>query len=828
MSATAEVLVISSSPERNPVHTPAPPAYDPERLFGLSPVDVETTPLPSPSDLFCPPTHSRFFEVGNQVDELRRDETRKKSSTLTNDDSAVTTLEGEPATDKPKRRGRPKKEQKRATEELGPSVTGNEKTTTKKTITGTSKKRAQPATKRSKQANKTISGRVAKAGTPQVKEAGEKAICPSTPTTALPLKATNDVLEWERDGLQLEQAMTRRLDWTPTVNKVKEVVELEGKSGSDDNTRGFGNLLSEYGFNGAAAPVNDFMASVEGGPTKRRRIELVDPGVYPAPRQSVADDSEKDNTEGTRKSTPAARKKPTKRANKFTTLTARVTAKYINESTEGSDVVDEETPKAKPKVSRSKKKGQAIKSYEPEFVVLSPEEAAKSLDDQELVFGTCSQLEREDSPTTIRELQAAISESERSMTLEASGRPHRTQSKGSSSTVSRFNGSGNLWSVASRDVDGSLMQVEVVDLVNSPDRSGTITLDERPSNAKRVAEAECNTSDINPTQKGSDQAKAASTSETQPVVPSTTQSKNKKAENTTSIARKPDPKMPQYDNFTDAQLSKQAASFGFKPLKNRKKMIELLEKCWKAKNSISSEANNENTDQETPAEPESAPEPGNKPKGKGTTRKTTTKAKAKTQPSTSSKSTTEAISTTKSPSNPNSNTTTSTSTSISKPTPSYANVEEIEDSEEDSDPISFPSPSRLLPQTLQTNHKHAHTLPTSNLPSSPNRTTSTSVPKEPEPPAILLPLTEQITKAVRAQSAAHPASSNSNKTHTRKQTWHEKILMYDPIPLEEFTTWLNTEGLGLVNEDREVGAGFVRRWCESKGVVCCYRPRKKE
>ncbi|EHA24187.1 hypothetical protein ASPNIDRAFT_48336 [Aspergillus niger ATCC 1015] len=715
MSATAEVLVISSSPERNPVHTPAPPAYDPERLFGLSPVDVETTPLPSPSDLFCPPTHSRFFEVGNQVDELRRDETRKKSSTLTNDDSAVTTLEGEPATDKPKRRG-------------------------------TSKKRAQPATKRSKQANKTISGRVAKAGTPQVKEAGEKAICP--------------------DGLQLEQAMTRRLDWTPTVNKVKEVVELEGKSGSDDNTRGFGNLLSEYGFNGAAAPVNDFMASVEGGPTKRRRIELVDPGVYPAPRQK-----------GTRKSTPAARKKPTKRANKFTTLTARVTAKYINESTEGSDVVDEETPKAKPKVSRSKKKGQASKSYEPEFVVLSPEEAAKSLDDQELVFGTCSQLEREDSPTTIRELQAAISESERSMTLEASGRPHRTQSKGSSSTVSRFNGSGNLWSVASRDVDGSLMQVEVVDLVNSPDRSGTITLDERPSNAKR--------------------------------------SKNKKAENTTSIARKPDPKMPQYDNFTDAQLSKQAASFGFKPLKNRKKMIELLEKCWKAKNSISSEANNENTDQETPAEPESAPEPGNKPKGKGTTRKTTTKAKAKTQPSTSSN-------------NPNSNTTTSTSTSISKPTPSYANVEEIEDSEEDSDPISFPSPSRLLPQTLQTNHKHAHTLPTSNLPSSPNRTTSTSVPKEPEPPAILLPLTEQITKAVRAQSAAHPASSNSNKTHTRKQTWHEKILMYDPIPLEEFTTWLNTEGLGLVNEDREVGAGFVRRWCESKGVVCCYRPRKKE
>ncbi|PYH38495.1 protein slx4 [Aspergillus neoniger CBS 115656] len=819
MSATAEVLVLSSSPERNPVHTPAPPAYDPERLFGLSPVDVETTPIPSPSEFFCPPTHSKFFEVGNRVDESRRKGFRKNSINLTNDESAVITLEEEPAADKPKRRGRPKKEQKKAAEESGSSVVGNEKTTAKKTTTGASKKRAESAAKRSKPVNKTISGRVAKAGSTQPKEAGEKAICPLTPPAVLSQKTTRDVLDWERDGLQLEQAMTRRLDWTPTTNKAKEVVQLEGKSGPDDTMRGFGNLLSEYGFNGPAAPASDHVPSDNGGPTKRRRIELVDPGVYPASRQSVADDSEKDSTEGTRKSTPAARKKPTQRAKKFTTLTARVTAKYINESTEGSDVVEEETPKAKPRASKSKKKGQ-----EPEFVVLSPEEAAKSLDDQELVFGTCSQLEREDSPTTIRELQAAISESERSMTLEAGGRPHRMQSRGSS-TVSRFNGSGNLWSVASRDVDGSLMHVEVVDLVNSPDRSGTITPDEQPSNVRGEAEAECNTGDMNPTQKDSDQAKATLTSEAQPIIPApTTQTTNKTAQNATSVSRKSDPKMPQYENFTDDQLSKQAASFGFKPLKNRKKMIELLEKCWKAKNGIPSEMNDENAQQDLSADPAPVPAPGNKPKGKGTTRKTTTKAKAKPQSDAPSKLTTITISTRSNSPNPNS----IISTSPPKPPPSYANVEEIEDSEDDSDPIPFPSPSRLLPKTLQTKHKHTPSLPTSNIPSSPNRTTTTSTFKDPEPPAILHPLTDQITKAVRAQSATRTASSRTQNTHTRKQTWHEKILMYDPIPLEEFTTWLNTEGLGLVNEDREVGAGFVRRWCESKGVVCCYRPKKRE
>ncbi|PYH66469.1 protein slx4 [Aspergillus vadensis CBS 113365] len=818
MSATAEVLVLSSSPERNPVLTPAPPAYDPEKLFGLSPVDIETTPIPSPSELFCPPTHSRFFEVGNRVDESHRKGSRKNSSNLTNDDSAVIMLEEEPAADKPKRRGRPKKEQKKATEESG-SVAGTEKTTAKKTTTGASKKRAEPATKRSKPANKTISGRVAKAGSSQSKEAGEKAICPLTPPAALSQKTTKDVLDWERDGLQLEPAMTRRLDWTPATNKAKEVVQLEGKSGPDDTMRGFGNLLSEYGFDGPAAPASDYVPSDNGGPTKRRRIELVDPGVYPASRQSVADDSEKDSAEGTRKSTPAARKKPMQRAKKFTTLTARVTAKYINESTEGSDIVEEETPKAKPRASKSKKKGQ-----EPEFVVLSPEEAAKSLDDQELVFGTCSQLEREDSPTTIRELQAAISESERSMTLEANGRPHRTQSR-ASSAVSRFNGSGNLWSVASRDVDGSLMQVEVVDLIDSPDRSGTITPDEPPSNVRGQVEAECNTSDINPTQKDSDQAKATSTSEAQPIIPApTTKTTNKKTQNSTSVARKSDPKMPQYDNFTDAQLSKQAASFGFKPLKNRKKMIELLEKCWKAKNGVSSETNDENAQQNSSVDPTPAPALGNKPKGKGTTRKTTTKAKAKSQPDASSKPTTITKSTHSNNPNPN----TMPTTSPPKPPPSYAHVEEIEDSEDDSDPIPFSSPSRLLPQTLQTKHKHAPSLPTSNIPSSPNRTTTTSTFKDPEPPAILLPLTEQITKAVRVQSATWTASSHTQNTHTRKQTWHEKILMYDPIPLEEFTMWLNTEGLGLVNEDREVGAGFVRRWCESKGVVCCYRPKKRE
>jgi hypothetical protein len=47
--------------------------------------------------------------------------------------------------------------------------------------------------------------------------------------------------------------------------------------------------------------------------------------------------------------------------------------------------------------------------------------------------------------------------------------------------------------------------------------------------------------------------------------------------------------------------------------------------------------------------------------------------------------------------------------------------------------------------------------------------------------------------------------------------------MYDPIVLEDFTSWLNVEGLGLIGEDREVGTAAVREWCEGKGICCCWK-----
>ncbi|PYI01035.1 hypothetical protein BO78DRAFT_354437 [Aspergillus sclerotiicarbonarius CBS 121057] len=842
MATTTEVWILSSSPEHNPVRTPAPPAYDPEKLFGLSPIDTSITPLQSPSELFQPPTHSRFFKVGKQADEPGRKKVNKTPNTSTNDEPVVLTVDGEPVADKPRRRGRPKKAPTKAPEE-SETVASKKKAASKKSTTGAPKKRTETTTKRTTSANRTISGRVAKAGSSQPKEAKEQDKPPSTPRASSAPKDTKEALDWEQDGLQLEQAMTRRLDWTPTQNKTKRIIELDGRSRSDDNGSGFGNLLSEYGFSGTATPTSDYVASENGGPTKRRRIELVDPGIYPATKQSAVDVNGKDNTEDeSHHSTSDAQKKPKKRATKFTTLTARVTAKYINESAESSSIVDKETvaiegnSTTKSRGSRSKKKGQqSLKSREPEFVVLSPEEAAKSFENQELIFGTCSQLEREDSPATIRELQAAIHESEQSMVSDANRRPYQKLSKGTSSAVSRFTGSGNLWSVASRDVDGSLMQVEVVDLVDSPDRSGPVALGEQPSNDSRGS----------PIQNDTPEPEATSTISNDPSIlfTQTTQTENKRAENATSQVSKSHTPMPQYSGFTDAQLSKQIAKYGFKPLKGRKKMIELLQKCWESQNGTSSGPTDETAQQHPSANSvsesvSSQSKPSNTTTGRRTARKTNTNSKGKPQ-SRASKPTAEdstAVDTSRERTSlpPSTSLDKATRTTIGQtprktPTFSFADVEEIEDSEDE----AILSPSRPQNRFLQhTTTIPNPSLPTSHAPSTPTRLTSknisthvTATSTTTETPLPLPNLSNQIAAAIRAQ----PQSTTSSKPHKRRiPTWHEKILMYDPIPLEDFTTWLNTEGLSLVNENREVNAGFVRRWCESKGICCCYRPKKKE
>ena len=70
-------------------------------------------------------------------------------------------------------------------------------------------------------------------------------------------------------------------------------------------------------------------------------------------------------------------------------------------------------------------------------------------------------------------------------------------------------------------------------------------------------------------------------------------------------------------------------------------------------------------------------------------------------------------------------------------------------------------------------------------------------------------ITRAVVDAPRTKDPANPS-------------WHEKMLMYDPIILEDLTAWLNAGRLDQVGFDGEVAPEDVKKWCESKSVCCLW------
>ncbi|KAJ1705441.1 structure-specific endonuclease subunit slx4 [Aspergillus flavus] len=819
MSAAADVIVLSSSPDRIPNGSPVLPAHDPAKLFDLSPPSAAPSPVRSPSELFQIFTRSRFFELEtpsrNKENKTPKEPPVRKVNTTSKAKSAS-------SQDKPKRRGRkPASESQTVLGDSG--LAGLAQQSAPKKTAGARKKRVDSEGKRGKATNRTIMGRVAKSGNVQAKPPQEKIMDVSTPNALPPTKPASGVVSLEIDGLQLETAMKRRIDWTPTKDTTARTVESSQQEVAEANPQSFGSLLSEYGFNDISSAQSDVRNLGDDGPTKRRRIELVDSRLFGSSKPASHDIDDKNLTEDSQQKQPEPKQKPKKQTKKFTTLTARVTASYLNNSHEGSDSSSKETTTSRENAATSrtrgsKRKGKATsKPKEPEFIVLSPEAAAKSLENQELIFGTCSQLEREDSPTSLKELQAAISESERYAVAE----PSPLSSTLCATPTSRFTTARGLWSVAARDLEGSLIrQTEVVDLVDTPEPAKMTTSTNDSRNEKALEDAATvppkEPFDLPQSEPPKLKAIPAAKKEPSPApgLPTIKASDNLKG--TTSQHSKPQPKMPNYNGFTDAELSRQVASYGFKPVKNRKAMIDLLQKCWVSKHgkgtTFETQAGSQNTSTEpTPVLTSSEPNTSQKqPRKTATSRKTA--AKSKTNPDSNPP---PKINSRKTPSSSDATKAPSIQSKPTQPPPiqSLSNVEEIEDSEEETLPSPFRIQNRYTPQPPETRQA----LPVSKTLYSPSRpkprttksTTNNSATLNQKQPD----LADQIFKAMHAQPAGTPS----------RPSWHEKILMYDPIILEDFATWLNTEGLGLVGEDREVSAAFLRKWCESRGICCCYR-----
>ena len=632
--------------------------------------------------------------------------------------------------------------------------------------------------------------------------------------------------------LQLREAVKRRERWTPTKDTEQDLTGTEATPRPN-----FGSLIDDYGLaqqtDKTAIDTEATRMVVSESLVKRKKIELVS-GISCQPTTTERPKQEK-----------APKKKPR-------TVTEKATAPFLPEEASSTSLLDYFAPPANSESTADEtskrrrtlpiKKTARTKAAP---ILLSPKTAMKCANDQEVIFGTSSQLAREESPTFLKDLQHALKESE-PMEL---GFPLRNPDgttrclpgttdvlpgleKMSSSLA--LAPSRSLWSVAARGFDGYLLEAEVVDLSNTP-KPGKQQQDvetPRPQKPREEASDQWNeVDDFSSPQKSTApehvREPGASSVEVDVALPRSIaegtlkdrpRSKSPKKKEIASNARSDG--MPNYKGFTDLQLSKEVKAYGFKTVKKREAMITLLEKCWDSKHSAALRELPPNV----PLPPQTSLEPSKaeNPIKKG--------RPAKGSAPKDSKDLAVDIPPKKSPGRPR------------KPLPK-ANEDDITSpptkkprGRPRKDPKATPSPKRKPkakpsttasvpdPQTREeisdsapptpTPPKRLNPKPTPQLPLSP---TPTNPPlplpphQHPAPSSSILP---QITKAILTQPATHDPAN---------LTWHEKILLYDPLVLEELTIWLNTQGLAAVDEDGEVEVGMVREWCDSKGVCCLWR-----
>jgi hypothetical protein len=718
--------------------------------------------------------------------------------------------------------------------------------------------------------------------------------------------------------LLLDKAPSRRLDWTPSKGPAGSVVDLEFEAGSP-RIPFPGGLLENFGYEGASAPASvGSRNNEEGAPTKRRRIDFVDSGTCKPQKIAVPP-----------KLVPASKHLPiatTKRSKspkkKYTTITGLATSHYFGKdpreldaspmlqylsATQARDITNsDEPPVGTTKAKRVPKKARTKKKSLPASVLLSPESAMKAIDSQDMVFGSASQLAREDSPTLIRDVVRETKQPESSVSCT----PVPTQitissepgSRGNSGT-SRFIKSKNLWATASRDEDNALLQVDSIDLFDSPDLRlafpGKDAMLEptaprhresaspekafhtpRDRHLRQSEASECNgwldIDDIGvPTPRAHVIMKSAAQTRTMhtasgplgeraksPLENDKLIGKTGKKESSTyeheqvdtsaSVAASssdepPRLQMPVFTGFTTAELSNQIKNYGFKPIKKREKMIEVLQNCWEAKHKPNQPSmTNKVALVDTPDEQielakhgdilsnvhglaaRSVPRvpktkipkpktdepatPANPSRRKAATKddknaEKTPKQRKKAEPKTQ-----------KPRDQPKEKVTHRRKAKASALSAEYViDVSDIEDSAVEK------SDKTLRPLALGTaGVRQGSATQLASLDDTPPafdpNISSQLYCIHPRPPEEFTPVPDinsKITEAITNYVA--PPS----RDHQRNPTWHEKILMYDPIVLEDLAAWLNTEGLGLVGEDREVGALEVRAWCEMKGV-CCY------
>lgn len=654
--------------------------------------------------------------------------------------------------------------------------------------------------------------------------------------------------------------MVRRLDWTPPSNKTLAIYELQSSAVKDTHSpeleevdKRFEQIIDAYKCtDGLQQDVSTPLREGANVLGKRKLLEMVVTAAAPAAVSAEAEEK------------PLVKQKaPRKRPR---TITELATAAYrvpdplqpvpvaMNDSTitithndRDDPAADEESKKKTKRKTTKAATKKKKKTSPPSPILLPPAEALQEVARQDFVFGTSSQLAIENSPTFLRDLQAAMRRSNR---LDYVDLDNSLNSDGVELPERK-----RLWAAGARDIDGDLLDLEINKIMErSSQPLPALHGDEDPFGyiggdmksalpVKKDVGAQTglpsnpftNANDglpngAKPIEINDDSALAdGEIPFGSPPVESPLKQVSKPADGTQSSKTRDEPRSPSnpdqtqhhspkpsFELFTDAQLSKEVASYGFKAIKSRQAKISLLEKCWQSKSGIQQpnstrtfatsaatgksasddnirtprgrpRKNSASSSPEIQEPPPSAQPPVSPSKPRGRPKKSVAAAKRTTAgPSKGKKASPKA--------------TTETPTVQKRKPKATKVVVEIPDSASDSehslssDPTSSPGLPFSQPRVdLSTSVTHDTDL---------NLSGDQSLGYE------------YITKAVQ---------SAPRTTDPKNPSWHEKILLYDPIVLEDFTTWLNCGQLTRVGFDGEVSTMEVKQWCESKSICCLWK-----
>lgn len=418
-----------------------------------------------------------------------------------------------------------------------------------------------------------------------------------------------------------------------------------------------------------------------------------------------------------------------------------------------------------------------------EPILLSPNTAMKQSSNQDFVFGTSSQLMLEESPTFLREMQAAIQASNRADDDPFASSPtHKA-------TVKR-----GLWHAGARDSDGDLLELDMVDL------AGATT----PPALTRSQSAE----------------KAISVSPDDDVFVD--------IENVVDVHELcPGPSRASGTTGRTAL----ASSLPVKGLRSASR--PLLEECQASKHLPPSTLHNFSTTAESSA------------KAGAASKKKPAKSKAAKSPEPTKKARGRPK---KDPAveSPKALATTATAGAQSPKKPRGRPRKDsvtAADIPKDGDATGTQPVSPAKPTTPRRRGKAKQKSTVIEIADSDEEEAlSLSSPSSPDlvfssPPPMDLSLTDDADMSLIVSPTDEAAklfslitkaiTTSPRSTDPAKPSWHEKILMYEPVILEDLTEWLNGGELTKVGFDGGVTPAKVKQWCESKSVLSIWKATRK-